>query len=57
VFVLTAQGFEKRIVTIGPCDQNYVEIQSGLKPGERYAASNTFLLKADLNKDTVQDDD
>lgn len=57
VFVLTAQGFEKRVVKIGQCDHNYVAIDSGLEPGERYAASNTFLLKADLNKDTVQDDD
>jgi cobalt-zinc-cadmium efflux system membrane fusion protein len=50
VFVKVPEGFEKRQVQIGLADDHNVEILSGLKSGEDYASSNTFVLKADLSK-------
>lgn len=57
MFTCTEGGFEKCPVQIGLSDQKNVEILSGLEPGKPYAANNTFLLKAEMNKDLVEDDD
>jgi cobalt-zinc-cadmium efflux system membrane fusion protein len=54
VFVRTPEGFAKREVVLGRGDGEGVEVVSGLDPGERYAAGNTFVLKAELGK---SDDD
>jgi cobalt-zinc-cadmium efflux system membrane fusion protein len=50
VFVRTPDGFEKREVVLGRSDQEGVEVVFGLDPGERYAAANSFVLKAELGK-------
>jgi cobalt-zinc-cadmium efflux system membrane fusion protein len=50
VFVPIPEGFEARPVTVGQSNDTHVEITAGLRAGERYAASETFLLKADLAK-------
>ncbi|RAI58000.1 efflux RND transporter periplasmic adaptor subunit [Roseicella frigidaeris] len=50
VFVRTAEGFARRAVVLGRGDGEEVEVVSGLDPGERYAAGNSFLLKAELGK-------
>ena len=50
LFVKVPEGFEKRQVQIGVGDNENFEILSGLSPGEEYASSKTFLLKADLSK-------
>jgi len=50
VFVRTAEGFEKREVTVGRGDDAAVEIVFGLDAGETIAVSNTFVLKAELGK-------
>lgn len=57
VFIKTAEGFEKRLVQTGQCDNDSIEIKSGLNPGEEYAATETFLLKADLGKSTAEHED
>jgi cobalt-zinc-cadmium efflux system membrane fusion protein len=54
VFVRTADGFEARHVTPGRRDSRVVEITDGLKPGERIATANSFVLKADLGKAAVE---
>lgn len=48
VFVEVAKGFEVREVAIGARDDEHVEIKSGVAPGEKYAAENSFLLKSEL---------
>ncbi len=48
VFVANAKGFEAHEVTAGERDDEYVEIKSGVKAGEKYAAVNSFLLKSEL---------
>lgn len=50
VFVKIPEGFEKRQVTLGVRDDKNVEVLSGLRAGDEYAFSKTFLLKADLSK-------
>lgn len=54
VFVRTDEGFEARKVTLGRQDSRVAEVTSGLKPGERIATANTFILKADLGKAAVE---
>lgn len=50
VFGRFGNAFEARPVELGRSDGRQVEILKGLEPGTRYAASNTFVLKADLGK-------
>jgi cobalt-zinc-cadmium efflux system membrane fusion protein len=57
VFVRTSDGFEARKVTLGREDDRNAEIAAGLRAGERIAASNTFVLKADLGKSEAAHDD
>ncbi|NOG69095.1 efflux RND transporter periplasmic adaptor subunit [Roseicella sp. DB1501] len=50
VFLRGPEGFGRREVVLGRGDREAVEVVSGLAPGERYASSNTFLLKAEFGK-------
>ena len=54
VFVLEDETYEPRIVTVGSSDPFLTEILSGLKPGERYVVANSYLIKADLEKEGVE---
>jgi len=50
VFVQYGDLFEVRPLELGRNDGQWVEVLHGLSPGERYAAHNSFILKADLGK-------
>ncbi|MGQ3890169.1 efflux RND transporter periplasmic adaptor subunit [Legionella sp. CNM-1927-20] len=50
VFVQKGNQYEIAIVEIGEQDNDWLEIRSGLKPGQAYVAENSFFLKADLGK-------
>jgi cobalt-zinc-cadmium efflux system membrane fusion protein len=50
LFVQMEGGFEKRDVVLGRTDEKNAEIVFGLDPGETYASTNTFVLKAELGK-------
>jgi cobalt-zinc-cadmium efflux system membrane fusion protein len=50
VFGRFGEFFEARPVELGRSDGKWVEVASGLAPGTRYAATNSFVLKADLGK-------
>jgi cobalt-zinc-cadmium efflux system membrane fusion protein len=54
VFVETAGGFEPRPVMIGRGGDTHVEVLDGLRPGERFVATNSFLLKAELGKSEAE---
>ena len=54
VFVLEDETYEPRIVTVGSSDPFLTEILSGLKPGERYVVANSYLIKAELEKEGVE---
>jgi cobalt-zinc-cadmium efflux system membrane fusion protein len=50
VFVWTPAGFLPRPVVIGGEDSDQLALTSGLSPGEEYASSGSFALKAELQK-------
>lgn len=50
VFTPTVDGFKTNVVEVGLRDARAVEIKSGLVAGARYAADNSYLIKADLLK-------
>jgi cobalt-zinc-cadmium efflux system membrane fusion protein len=50
VFVQTSEGFVPRPVTLGRANATHVEITAGLQAGERYATTETFILKAEFGK-------
>ena len=56
VFVQTSEGFAPRPVTLARSNTTHVEITAGLQPGELYAVTETFLLKAELGKPKDTDD-
>lgn len=54
VFVKTAEGFAARPVRLGARSGERIEVLSGLHPGERFAATNTFVLKSELNRSALE---
>ncbi len=56
VFVREGGRFEVRNVELGERDPQFVEIASGLKQGEVYAAGNSFIVKAEMAKGAADND-
>jgi len=56
VFVQNGQGFAPRPVQLGKRSREAVEIAQGLNAGERYASTNSYLIKADLLKSEAEED-
>ncbi|AOK18868.1 hemolysin D [Burkholderia cepacia] len=54
VFVRSPKGFVAQAVEIGRRDEQSAEVLKGLKPGQEYAASNSFVLKAELGKGSAE---
>lgn len=50
VFLSVGNLFEVVPVHLGRKNKEWVEITSGLNPGDRYVSENSFILKADLEK-------
>lgn len=50
VFVRYGTFFEAHPLELGRSDGKFIEVVNGLSAGERYAAKNSFLIKADLGK-------
>ena len=50
VFISVGELFEAVPVELGRRDDEWVEIKSGFKPGDKYAAENSFIVKADIGK-------
>jgi len=50
VFAQYGDWFEVRPLQLGRRDGQWVEVVQGLSAGQRYAARNSFVLKADLGK-------
>ncbi len=50
VFVNVGDIFEVRPVELGRRHGDWVEVVAGLEVGERYAAANSFIIKADVGK-------
>ncbi len=56
VFVQVGLRFEPRPVELGRRGRDAVEILRGLDAGDRYAARNSYLIKADLLKSEAEED-
>ncbi|MYM69672.1 efflux RND transporter periplasmic adaptor subunit [Pseudoduganella sp. FT55W] len=54
VFVRNAQGFHVQPVVLGRSDGQRTEILQGLAAGVQYAAANSYVLKAELGKDSAE---
>lgn len=50
VFLSVGNVFEVAPVELGRKNKEWVEIKSGLNPGDHYVSKNSYLLKADLEK-------
>lgn len=50
VFVKFGDWFEARPLELGRTDGQWVEVLSGLKAGDQYAAANSFAVKAEIGK-------
>jgi len=57
VFVLENETYEPRIVTIGKTDPLMTEVLAGLESGDQYVVSNSYILKADLEKEGIEHED
>lgn len=53
VFAQHDDQYEARPVELGLADSQWTEIRNGLVPGERYASRNSFILKAELGKQSI----
>ncbi|MEO5934947.1 MAG: efflux RND transporter periplasmic adaptor subunit, partial [Duganella sp.] len=54
VFVKVAGSFRPQAVMPGRSDGKLTEILQGLKAGAQYAAAGSFVLKAELGKDSAE---
>jgi len=57
VFGRYGEFFELRPVELGVSDGKWIEVVKGLSAGTRYAATGSFILKADLGKAGASHDD
>jgi cobalt-zinc-cadmium efflux system membrane fusion protein len=58
VFVQTAEGtFERRDVAVGPEAEGWVEVRSGVDAGDAVATAGSFLLKSELLKGTLAEEE
>lgn len=56
VFVAQGHGFEPQPVQTGTRSKEAVQIEQGLAAGQRYAAQNSYLIKAELVKGEAAED-
>lgn len=56
VFTRFGDEFEARPLQLGRRSGEWVEVVSGLRAGEQYAAANSFVLKADVGKSGASHD-
>ncbi|MBK1891928.1 efflux RND transporter periplasmic adaptor subunit [Undibacterium sp. 14-3-2] len=57
VFVKVEKGFKVQPVKIGNSDGKFIEIVEGLPAGSQYAASNSFVVKAEQGKGSAGHED
>ena len=56
VFMADGGMFEIAILEVGRRDAEWAEVLSGLKPGQKYATGNSFIIKADILKSGASHD-
>lgn len=56
VFAQVGETYEVRMLELGERDGEYAEVLGGLKPGTRYAAEQSYLIRADIEKSGASHD-
>lgn len=56
VYAQVGDQFEVRMLEMGRQSEEWVEILGGLAPGTRYVTENSYILKADVEKDGASHD-
>ena len=56
IFIKEGDEFEAHPVQLGDADINSIIVLSGLKPGTEYVSEGGFILKAELEKGSMDDD-
>lgn len=56
VYALVGETYEVRMLELGSPQGEMVEVLGGLEPGERYVTENSYLIKADIEKDGAAHD-
>ena len=56
VYAQIGDEYEVRMLELGRQDDEWVEILAGLEPGTRYVTSNSYLIKADIEKSGASHD-
>lgn len=56
VFAKHGETYEVRMLELGRKDGDFVEVISGIDPGENYVTNNSFLIKADIDKSGASHD-
>ncbi len=56
VFAQVGDSYEVRMLELGVRDGEFVEVLDGLKPGTRYVAEQSYLIKADIEKSGASHD-
>jgi cobalt-zinc-cadmium efflux system membrane fusion protein len=55
IFLQTHEGFSPTPVQLGELNGLYAEVRDGLTPGDKYVVQNSFVLKAELDKEAFGD--
>jgi cobalt-zinc-cadmium efflux system membrane fusion protein len=56
VFTRIGETYEVRMLTLGRQDETHVEVLGGLEPGGLYVTTNSYLVKADIEKSGASHD-
>lgn len=56
VYALIGDVYEVRMLDLGRRDTEWVEVLGGLEPGTRYVTTNSYLVKADIEKSGASHD-
>ena len=56
VFARIGETYEVRMLTLGRRDEIHVEVLDGIEPGALYVTTNSFLVKADIEKSGASHD-
>ena len=56
VFIKIEDSYEIRPLTLGRTDGEFTEVLDGLSPGDTYVVGNSYLIKADIEKDGASHD-
>ncbi|WP_417464829.1 efflux RND transporter periplasmic adaptor subunit [Kordiimonas sp.] len=56
VFAQVGETYEVRMLELGERTPEWVEVLGGIKPGQPYVTSNSFIIKADIEKDGASHD-